>query len=63
MPASLLGSQLAMIERPGPDEHPITVSVNTPLAAIIDRIVAALSQTDASVRAQFAELAAKPASV
>jgi carbohydrate kinase (thermoresistant glucokinase family) len=62
MPASLLGSQLATIEPPGPDEHPITVPVNMPLTTIVDRIVAALSQTDASVRAQFAAPTAGSAS-
>jgi carbohydrate kinase (thermoresistant glucokinase family) len=63
MPSSLLDSQLATIEPPGDDEDPIVVSIDAPIAAIVDRIVAALSQSAASVPAQFAEPAAGPGSV
>lgn len=43
MPASLLDSQLAALEPPGPDEHPIVVSIDAPVDAVADRIVAELS--------------------
>jgi gluconokinase len=42
MPASLLDSQLATLEPPGPDERPIVVSVDAPVEAIVADIVAAL---------------------
>lgn len=35
MPASLLDSQLATLERPDPDEHPVTVDVVAPVAEIV----------------------------
>jgi gluconokinase len=37
MPPSLLDSQFAALEPPGPDEA-LTVSIDQPLAGIIDRI-------------------------
>ena len=43
MPASLLDSQLATLEAPGPDEDPLTVSVDAPLDATVERIAAALA--------------------
>jgi carbohydrate kinase (thermoresistant glucokinase family) len=43
MPASLLDSQLGTLEPPGPDEHPIAVSVDEPIEALVERIVAALA--------------------
>jgi gluconokinase len=45
MPASLLDSQLATLEPPGPEEDPICVSVDLPVDAIVDRITAALTPT------------------
>lgn len=43
MPPSLVDSQLATLQPPGPDEQPIVVSVEAPPAAIVARIVAALA--------------------
>jgi gluconokinase len=43
MPASLLDSQFATLEEPGPDENPITVSIDQPVDAAIERIAAALT--------------------
>ena len=45
MPASLLDSQFAALEPPGPDEHPIAVSVAVPVDRIVRQIVAALDPT------------------
>lgn len=42
MPASLLQSQLATLESPTPDEGVITVSIEEPVAAIVNDIVRAL---------------------
>jgi len=42
MPTSLLDSQLQTLEPPKQDERPITVSVDSPVGVIVDRIVAAL---------------------
>jgi carbohydrate kinase (thermoresistant glucokinase family) len=42
MPASLLDSQFAALEPPGPDENPITVSVDRPVEETVERIAAAL---------------------
>lgn len=42
MPASLLDSQFATLEEPGPEEHPLTVSVAPRPHAIADSIVRAL---------------------
>lgn len=42
MPASLLDSQLATLEPPDPSEHPIVVSIEKPVAAIVANIVTAL---------------------
>jgi carbohydrate kinase (thermoresistant glucokinase family) len=43
MPASLLDSQFATLEPPGPDENPITISIDRPLPEIIDRILGVLT--------------------
>jgi carbohydrate kinase (thermoresistant glucokinase family) len=43
MPPSLLESQLQTLEPPTQDEHPITVSVDSPVEVIVDRIVMALA--------------------
>jgi len=42
MPASLLASQFAALEEPGPDEDPIVVSVEPSPREIVDRIIEAL---------------------
>lgn len=42
MPASLLDSQWATLERPGPDEDPLVVDVAGTPDAIVDRIVIAV---------------------
>ncbi len=43
MPASLLESQLAALEPPGPDENVLTVSVDAPVETVVDRIATALT--------------------
>jgi carbohydrate kinase (thermoresistant glucokinase family) len=43
MPASLLDSQLTTLEAPEAEEHALTVSVESPIERIVDRIVAALA--------------------
>ena len=42
MPASLLDSQFAALEPPGPDENPITVSVDQPIERIVDEVAGVL---------------------
>jgi gluconokinase len=42
MPATLLDSQLAALERPGPDENAIVVDVSPEPDAIVQAIAAAL---------------------
>jgi gluconokinase len=42
MPASLLDSQLATLERPEPDENAITVSTEPPMEAVVDAAIAGL---------------------
>jgi gluconokinase len=42
MPASLLESQLATLEPPGPDENALTVAMDAPVEAVVERIVASL---------------------
>jgi gluconokinase len=44
MPPGLLDSQLATLERPGPDESAIRVSVEPPLGTVVDNAVAALAR-------------------
>jgi carbohydrate kinase (thermoresistant glucokinase family) len=43
MPASLLPSQFAALEEPGPDERPIVADVSAPPEQIVDRVLAALA--------------------
>ncbi len=43
MPASLLDSQFANLEEPGPDERPIVVAIGDPPAALVEQIIAALN--------------------
>jgi gluconokinase len=40
MPPSLLASQFETLEEPGPDEHPIVVSIRLPPKQIAERIAA-----------------------
>ena len=47
MPPGLLASQFATLEPPTPDEHPITVSVDAPVAAIVDDILQQLHRGQA----------------
>ncbi|MBV8120057.1 MAG: gluconokinase [Alphaproteobacteria bacterium] len=42
MPASLLDSQFAALEPPGPDENPITVPIDQPLDCIVAQIASML---------------------
>ena len=44
MPAALLKSQLATLEKPGAEEHAIIVNVGAPPAELADRIIAALER-------------------
>ncbi|MGJ5178505.1 6-phosphogluconolactonase [Bradyrhizobium oligotrophicum] len=39
MPTGLLDSQFATLEPPGADEHPVTVSIDAPVATIVDDIL------------------------
>jgi carbohydrate kinase (thermoresistant glucokinase family) len=39
MPPALLDSQLATLEEPGPDEHPITVHIGPPPEALVAEII------------------------
>jgi gluconokinase len=43
MPASLLDSQFATLEEPGPEERPIVVSIGNPPSVLVDEIIAALN--------------------
>jgi carbohydrate kinase (thermoresistant glucokinase family) len=43
MPPSLLRSQFDALEEPGPDENPVTVSIEPPPREIVARIVAGLN--------------------
>ena len=43
MPPDLLPSQFKTLERPTPDEHPVTVSIDAPVEKIVDDIVAKLA--------------------
>lgn len=47
MPAALLDSQFATLEEPGPDEHPLTVSIAPPPQAIVDEVVRQLEERTA----------------
>lgn len=42
MPATLLRSQFDALEEPGPEEDPLVVSIEAPVEAIVDTIVARL---------------------
>jgi gluconokinase len=47
MPASLLDSQLATLEAPGPDERAITLDAGTPPATLVHLALAQLQGTAA----------------
>jgi carbohydrate kinase (thermoresistant glucokinase family) len=47
MPAGLLTSQFNTLEPPAPDEHPLTVSIDAPVQAIVDNIVSQLKSSPA----------------
>jgi gluconokinase len=44
MPPTLLDSQFATLEEPGPDEHPIVVSVDHPTEDIVAQVIQALKE-------------------
>ncbi len=43
MPPSLVDSQFATLEPPGPDENPITVAIDQPVERIVEQIAAVLA--------------------
>jgi carbohydrate kinase (thermoresistant glucokinase family) len=49
MPGALLDSQFAALEPPDPDEHPLIVSIDRPVAAIVEALVIALSRAPATI--------------
>jgi gluconokinase len=49
MPGALLDSQFAALEPPGPDEHPLVVSIDRPVAAIVEALVIALSRPPVTI--------------
>lgn len=44
MPASMLNSQLATLEPPGPDEGAVIIDIDQPLADMVDQVIAALGE-------------------
>lgn len=44
MPAGLLASQFRTLEPPGPNEHPITVSIDGTVEAVVDAIIRKMKQ-------------------
>jgi gluconokinase len=50
MPASLLDSQFAALEPPGPDENPITVAIDQPVDRIVGQIAAVLRPPPEQIR-------------
>jgi gluconokinase len=57
MPASLLDSQFATLEPPGPDEGVIRLSIERPLAEVIDTAATAISRSEAAGGGDVAERA------
>jgi carbohydrate kinase (thermoresistant glucokinase family) len=45
MPVSLLDSQFATLERPGPDKNPITVGIDRPVEEIVDHAIGVISSS------------------
>jgi carbohydrate kinase (thermoresistant glucokinase family) len=56
MPSSLLDSQFATLEPPGPDENPITVAINRPVQEIVNSVVSVLSSSARSPEASGPQL-------
>ena len=52
MPASLLDSQFATLEVPGPDENVLTLSVTQPIETLADQAVKALPHLKSFKRKQ-----------
>jgi carbohydrate kinase (thermoresistant glucokinase family) len=50
MPASLLDSQFATLEPPGPEENSITVGIDGPVEEIVERIIGVLFPAAQSAR-------------
>jgi gluconate kinase len=46
MPPTLLESQFKTLQRPGPDENPVTVSIDAPVDEIVDDIMRKLAAAD-----------------
>jgi gluconokinase len=46
MPPTLLESQFKTLQRPGPDENPVTVSIDAPVDEIVDDIMRKLAPAD-----------------
>ena len=53
MPVALLDSQLATLERPGPDEAAVAVDIGAPVDTLVDRIVDDLVPIGALARADL----------
>jgi gluconokinase len=51
MPPSLLHGQFEALEEPGPDENPVTVSIEPQPRAIVDQILSALQMAEKTLRA------------
>ena len=51
MPASLLDSQFASLQPPGPRENAINVDIDRPVAAIVDQIVTDLTSLPVTMMA------------
>jgi carbohydrate kinase (thermoresistant glucokinase family) len=49
MPGALLDSQFEALEPPGRDEHPLAVSIDRPVAAIVETLVIALTPAPATI--------------
>jgi gluconokinase len=49
MPVSLLDSQFAALEPPGPDENAIAADIDCPIAAVVDAIVTGLTSPAAKM--------------
>jgi carbohydrate kinase (thermoresistant glucokinase family) len=59
MPPSLLDSQFATLEPPGPDENPITVGINRPVESVVESIIRALAssaQSPQSARSNLGDI-------
>jgi gluconate kinase len=59
MPPTLLDSQFATLQPPGPDENPITVGINRPVEGVIESIIRALGSSSPSQRSARSNLGDK----